>query len=75
MDYLICPVCQEMPLMKKENHRVCDNCGHSMDEIAYHVYAAETQVKFNNDYDAAERKSMRSVRKSFGSKKPVAKAA
>lgn len=70
MDHLLCPICQEMPLMLKGSHRVCDNCGHEMNEMAYQMYAAESIEKFNKMYDAEERKVLRNDRKHFGSRKP-----
>ena len=70
MDYLTCPVCNEAPLMKKNDLRECVNCAHTMSEIEYHIYAATMLDKMNRNYDAAERKVLRNVRSNFGKKSP-----
>ena len=74
MDYLTCPVCKEAPMMKKGDVRHCVNCSHTLSEMDYHIYAAQSIDKMNRDYDAAERVALRSVRSAFG-KKTKTKAA
>lgn len=68
MDYLTCPICTEAPLMKNGAVRKCVNCGHELNEIDYHMFAAQQMDKMNRDQDALARKVMRSSRHTFGRK-------
>ena len=68
MDYLTCPACNEAPLMKNEHGRACVNCGHEMNEIEYHIFAAAAMARLNQEMDALEKKTSRTTRTNFGKK-------